>query len=82
MTELEAVVGFGMGGQQVYYWMCMQSDLVKNGVVICSSARTSPFNHMLLQEIQAVLLASVSNEAPTSSRQQSKLGKIHTRTEE
>jgi pimeloyl-ACP methyl ester carboxylesterase len=31
--ELEAVVGFGMGGQEVSYWTYMGPDFVKNAVI-------------------------------------------------
>ncbi|EPE28112.1 alpha/beta-Hydrolase [Glarea lozoyensis ATCC 20868] len=55
IQDLEAVVGYGMGGQQAYYWMCMRPGFVKSAVVICGSARTSPFNHMLLDGIAATM---------------------------
>lgn len=58
IKELEAVVGFGMGGQQAYYWMCMYPDFVKSAVVICGSARTSTFNQMLLDGTAAALSSS------------------------
>lgn len=56
--ELEAVVGFGMGGQQAYYWMSMRPGFLKNAVVICGSARTSPYNYMLLDGIVTALTSS------------------------
>ncbi|RDL31372.1 Uncharacterized protein BP5553_09581 [Venustampulla echinocandica] len=58
INELEAVIGFGMGGQQAYYWMCMRPDFVKSAVVICGSARTSPFNYTLLDGTAAALRSS------------------------
>jgi homoserine acetyltransferase len=67
--ELEAVVGFGMGGQQAYYWMCIRPGFVKNAVVVCSSARTSAYNHMLLDATEAALLCSVGYEMGKSKQQ-------------
>lgn len=58
ITELEAVVGFGMGAQQAYYWSCMRPGFVKNAVVICGSARTSHYAHMLLDGPATALISS------------------------
>jgi homoserine acetyltransferase len=53
IRELEAVVGFSMGGQAAYYWAVMygtgENSFVKNAVVICSSARTSGHNYAFLE---------------------------------
>lgn len=57
--ELEAVIGFSMGGQQAYYWACMYPSFVKNAVVICGSARTSAHNYAFLEGPKAALLNSV-----------------------
>lgn len=51
--ELDAVVGFSMGGQQAYYWAVMHGSgaapFVKNVVVICGSAKTSGHNYAFLE---------------------------------
>ncbi|KAG0652508.1 Homoserine O-acetyltransferase [Hyphodiscus hymeniophilus] len=67
--QLEAVIGYGMGGQQVYYWLCMQPGFIKRAVVICGSARTSPYNYMLLDGIEAALISSAGFAKERSSRQ-------------
>ena len=59
IKELEAVIGFSMGGQQAYYWACMYPSFLKTSVVICGSARTSPHNYAFLEGPKAVLLNSV-----------------------
>lgn len=56
--ELEAVVGFGMGAQQAYYWTCMRPGFVKSAVVICGSARTSRYCHTLLDGPATALISS------------------------
>jgi homoserine O-acetyltransferase len=58
--ELEAVIGYGMGGQQAYYWACMRPCFVKNAVVICGSAQTSSFNYALLSGTASALMQSAS----------------------
>lgn len=60
--SLEAVVGFGMGAQQAYYWACMRPSFVKSAVVICGSARTNHYSQMLLDG-PATALASSSGLA-------------------
>lgn len=59
ISELEAVVGFSMGGQQAYHWAVMQPDFVKRIVVICSSARTSAHNYAFLEGPIAALTNSI-----------------------
>ena len=49
VKELEAVVGFSMGGQQAYHWAVIYPDFVKKVVPVCSSARTSPHNYTFLE---------------------------------
>lgn len=60
LNELESVVGFGMGGQQAYYWMCMFPSFVKSAVVICGSAKINSFNSMLLGGTIAALSSSTA----------------------
>ena len=57
--ELEAVVGFSMGGQQAYYWAVMYPGFVKRIVSICSSARTSLHNYAFLEGPIAALTSSI-----------------------
>ncbi|RDW82078.1 homoserine acetyltransferase like protein [Coleophoma cylindrospora] len=53
LQQLEAVIGFSMGGQQAYYWSVMHGSgpapFLKNAVVICSSAKTSGHNYAFLE---------------------------------
>lgn len=66
INELEAVVGFGMGGQQAYYWICMLPAIVKSAVVICGSAKTSSYNVMLLDGVASALKSSANYPMRTS----------------
>ena len=59
VKELEAVVGFSMGGQQAYYWGVMYPGFVKRVVSICSSARTSLHNYAFLEGPIAALTNSI-----------------------
>jgi len=59
VKQLEAVIGFSMGGQQAYYWACMYPDFMKVAVPICGSARTSPHNWAFLEGPKSALLNSV-----------------------
>ncbi|KAL8799299.1 MAG: hypothetical protein Q9182_006003 [Xanthomendoza sp. 2 TL-2023] len=63
--ELEAVVGFSMGGQQAYYWACMHPAFVKSVVPICSSAKTSLHNYAFLEGPKAALINSIDYEDGT-----------------
>jgi homoserine acetyltransferase len=53
LKNLEAVIGFSMGGQQAYYWAVMHgsssSPFLKSAVVICGSAKTSGHNYAFLE---------------------------------
>lgn len=59
IKELDAVIGFSMGGQQAYYWACMYPEFVKTAVVICGSAKTSYHNWAFLEGPKSALLNSV-----------------------
>jgi homoserine acetyltransferase len=59
VKELEAVVGFSMGGQQAYHWGVMYPSFVKRVVSICSSARTSLHNYTFLEGPIGGLTASI-----------------------
>ena len=59
VKELEAVIGFSMGGQQAYHWGVMYPDYVKRVVSICSSARTSGHNYAFLEGPIAAMTNSI-----------------------
>jgi len=67
IRELEAVIGFSMGGQQAFYWAAMHGTspepFVKNVVSICSSAKTSPHNIAFLEGPITALSASIDYES-------------------
>ena len=62
VKQLNAVVGFSMGGQQAYYWAVMHGSganpFVKNVVPICGSAKTSGHNYAFLEGPIAALTQS------------------------
>lgn len=41
ITQLEAYIGFSMGGMQGYYMAVIHPEFVKNLMVLASSAKTS-----------------------------------------
>ncbi|SPO00372.1 uncharacterized protein DNG_03217 [Cephalotrichum gorgonifer] len=55
IQSIDVVVGFSMGGQCSYYWTLMYPKIVRNAVVICSSARTSRHNYQFLEGPKAAL---------------------------
>ncbi|KAI1760530.1 Alpha/Beta hydrolase protein [Hypoxylon sp. FL1150] len=55
IDSIDAMAGFSMGGQTVYHWLLMYPGIVKNGVIICSSARTSRHNYQFLEGPRAAL---------------------------
>ncbi|MCJ1385452.1 hypothetical protein MMC17_008575 [Xylographa soralifera] len=59
VKELEAVIGFSMGGQQAFYWACMYPNFMKVSIPICGSAKTSPHNWAFLEGPKSALLNSV-----------------------
>ncbi|OIW24529.1 alpha/beta-hydrolase [Coniochaeta ligniaria NRRL 30616] len=59
IPSLDVVMGFSMGGQCTYYWTLMYPDLVRNAIIICSSARTSRHNHQFLEGPKAALQNAV-----------------------
>lgn len=59
VRELEAVMGFSMGGQQTYYWAVLYPDFLKNAIVVCGSARTSGHNIAFLEGPKGALMNSV-----------------------
>ena len=59
VKQLEAVIGFSMGGQQAYHWAVMYPDFVKRMVGICTSARTSGHNYAFLEGPIAAMTSSI-----------------------
>ncbi|KAB5542726.1 Alpha/Beta hydrolase protein [Coniochaeta sp. 2T2.1] len=59
IPSLDVVVGFSMGGQCTYHWTLMYPDLVRNAVIICSSARTSRHNYQFLEGPKTALQNAV-----------------------
>ncbi|XXH02560.1 hypothetical protein Hte_008937 [Hypoxylon texense] len=56
--SIDVMVGFSMGGQTVYHWLLTYPGFVKNGVIVCSSARTSRHNYQFLEGPRAALESS------------------------
>lgn len=59
VSLLDVVAGFSMGGQCTYHWLAMYPDMVRNAVIICSSAKTSLHNYQFLEGPKAALIHSV-----------------------
>lgn len=57
IERLRLVVGFSMGAQQAFHWGALHADMVDAVAPICGSARTSPFNNVLLEGVKAALTA-------------------------
>ncbi|KZL69401.1 homoserine O-acetyltransferase [Colletotrichum tofieldiae] len=52
---VDVMLGFSMGGQTTYHWTVMYPAVVRNAVIICSSARTSGHNRQFLEGPSAAL---------------------------
>ena len=72
ISSLDVIIGFSMGGQCTYYWTAMYPEIVRNAVIICSSARTSLHNYQFLEGPKAALFHSVDYNSD-SFRVQNKL---------
>lgn len=59
---LDVIVGFSMGGQCTYHWTAMYPEMVRNAVIICSSAKTSLHNYQFLEGPKAALVNSIDYE--------------------
>ncbi|KAJ3540142.1 hypothetical protein NM208_g5195 [Fusarium decemcellulare] len=55
VEAIDVVMGFSMGGQCSYYWTLIHPEMVRNAVIICSSARTSRHNYQFLEGPKAAL---------------------------
>jgi homoserine O-acetyltransferase len=72
IQAIDVVVGFSMGGQCSYYWTLMYPELVRNAVIICSSARTSRHNYQFLEGPKAALECSADYRKGESNEASSK----------
>ncbi|CAL5870303.1 uncharacterized protein PFLUO_LOCUS4538 [Penicillium psychrofluorescens] len=59
ISTLDVIVGFSMGGQCAYHWSAMYPEMVRNAVIICSSAKTSLHNYQFLEGPKAALINSI-----------------------
>lgn len=59
IKQVDVMIGFSMGGQCTYHWSAMHPEMIKNAVIICSSARTSLHNYQFLEGPKTALLNSV-----------------------
>lgn len=59
IAQLDAYIGFSMGGQQAFYIAVMYPDFVKRVVVLASSAYTSWHNKSFLEGPKTALLNSI-----------------------
>ncbi|CEJ80715.1 hypothetical protein VHEMI00884 [[Torrubiella] hemipterigena] len=59
INTIDIAVGFSMGGQCVYHWLCMYPDMVGKASIICSSARTSKHNFQFLEGPKFALTESI-----------------------
>lgn len=58
IKQLDAVLGFSMGGQQAFYWACQYPDFIHSSIAICGSAHTSGHNYAFLEGPKAALESS------------------------
>ena len=56
ITQLEAVIGFSMGGQQAMQWAVSHPDAMKGVVNLCGSAREYPFGFVRLEGAKGAIL--------------------------
>jgi homoserine O-acetyltransferase len=57
INRLALVYGWSMGAQQALHWGALCPKRVARVAAICGSAKTSTFNHVFLEAIQAALCA-------------------------
>ncbi|CAG7953260.1 unnamed protein product [Penicillium nalgiovense] len=72
IQAIDVVVGFSMGGQCSYHWAMMYPEMIRNAVIICSSARTSRHNYQFLEGPKAALECSVDYKKGESNGASSK----------
>ncbi|KAF2822601.1 alpha/beta-hydrolase [Ophiobolus disseminans] len=62
IKEVDAMLGFSMGGQITYHWIATHPTFVKNAVIVCSSAKTSQHNFQFLEGPRAALENAATSE--------------------
>ncbi len=53
--SIRMVYGWSMGGMQAYHWSTQFPEMVKSFACCCSSAKTSPINHLFLDGLKDIL---------------------------
>lgn len=59
LSSIDVIIGFSMGGQCTYHWAAMYPQMLRNAVIICSSAKTSLHNYQFLEGPRAALAHSI-----------------------
>ncbi|KAF3395791.1 Homoserine O-acetyltransferase [Penicillium rolfsii] len=59
LTSIDVMIGFSMGGQCTYHWAAMYPEILRDAVIICSSAKTSLHNYQFLEGPKAALSHSI-----------------------
>lgn len=59
ISSIDVMIGFSMGGQCTYHWAAMYPQMLRNAVIICSSAKTSLHNYQFLEGPKAALSHSI-----------------------
>jgi homoserine O-acetyltransferase len=59
LASIDVMIGFSMGGQCTYHWAAMYPEMLRNAVIICSSAKTSLHNYQFLEGPKAALSHSI-----------------------
>lgn len=78
ISTLDVIVGFSMGGQCAYHWSAMYPEMVRNAVIICSSAKTSLHNYQFLEGPKAALLNSIDyNDGKFKSQNKTPIRGLH-----
>jgi len=57
IERLALVYGWSMGGQQALHWGALHPDQVERICAVCTSAKTSPHNHVFLEGLRGALTA-------------------------
>jgi len=57
IERLALVYGWSMGGQQALHWGALHPDKVERICAVCTSAKTSPHNHVFLEGLRGALTA-------------------------
>lgn len=76
VEELALVVGYSMGGLQAYQWAVQHPERVNRLATICASARTSEWQMVFIQGLEAVLGAASALDATDSEVALSAVGRV------